>query len=525
VSDRKRMPIGVQDFADLRQSGYAYVDKTEYIYDLVHGSKQYFLSRPRRFGKSLFLSTLWAYWSGRQELFAGLKVSALERDNPEAFQPHPVFYFDFNGKNYQTDGALEDVLDSHLCLWEEEYGSEAGRSLEDRFQRLLRKAVEKTGRSAVVLLDEYDKPLLEVLENEKLEEHNKNIFKGFFGALKKCDRYLRFVFVTGVTKFSKVSIFSDLNQLEDISLDADYACICGTTEAELEENFVAEIGRMAEDNGLSEEECLCKLKKTYDGYHFAVGAKNGVYNPYSLLNALKKRSFDSYWFATGTPTFLVKRVAKSAFELKKFSDGRLYSTKRAMSDYRADNPDLLPLLYQTGYLSIAGYDAVRQRITLSFPNEEVKYGFLDSLLPVYVPATVEGNGKDIFALDECLESGDTEGIRDILTALFASIPYTSSSATFEHYFQSVLYLLFTLLGKFIVCELHSSKGRADAVVETAEYIYIFEFKVDKSAEEALTQIREKGYALPYRADKRQVFEIGVNFDAESRSLQEWRVGK
>ncbi len=523
MKNLQRMPLGVQDFAFLRENGFAYVDKTAFIYELAHTSKQYFLSRPRRFGKSLFLSALRSYWQGRKELFQGLKIAELEGNSPEAWQPYPVFHFDFNNKNYQVEGALENLLDRHFREWEAVYGGDSSRPPEDRFQALLKNAVQKSGNRVVVLVDEYDKPLLESMDKESIAEHNKAVYKGFLSTLKTCDEYLQFVFVTGVTKFSKVSIFSDLNQLEDISMDEAYSAICGITEAEMKENFAAEIDHMAEDNEISREECLARLKKTYDGYHFTIGAKMGVYNPYSLLNALKKRRFGFYWFETGTPTFLVKRVEKSSLELRKLTDGRLYSTEKALSDYRTDNPDLLPLLYQTGYLSITGYDAVRQRITLSFPNEEVKYGFLDSLLPVYAPVVLAGNGKDLFTLDDCLESGDTDGMRDILTALFASIPYSADGATFEHYFQSVLYLLFTLLGKFTVCELHSSKGRADAVLETAKYVYLFEFKLDKSAEEALAQIREKEYALPYKADKRKLFEIGVNFDSQSRSLQDWKV--
>ena len=521
MKGKTRFPIGVQDFADLRENGFAYVDKTGYIYDLVHTSKQYFLSRPRRFGKSLLLSTLRDYWLGRRELFEGLKIAELEGESPEAWQPHPVFYFDFNNKNYQQEDALEAILDKHLRKWEAIYGGDCRYTLEERFQVLLENAASKIGRNAVVLVDEYDKPLMEALNREDEAEHERAVYKAFFGTLKTSDQYLKFAFFTGVTKFSKVSIFSDLNQLEDISMDADYAGLCGITEEEMEDNFAEEIRRMAEENGLSEEECLIKLRKTYDGYHFATGIEKGVYNPYSLLNAFKKRRFGYFWYETGTPTFLVNRIGRSTFDVKKFTDGKLYSTERALKDYRADNPDILPVLYQSGYLSIAGYDALRQRITLGFPNEEVKYGFLDSLLPVYAPEVMEGNGKDIFALDDCLEAGDTEGMKDILTALFASIPYSSSPAPFEHYFQSVLYLIFTLLGKFTVCEFHTSQGRADAVVETAEYVYIFEFKVDKSAEEALAQIQEKGYALPYKADKRQVVAIGVSFDSRKRSLQGW----
>ena len=522
---RRRLPIGVQSFASLRKENFVYVDKTRYIYELVHGSKQYFLSRPRRFGKSLFLSTLKAYWEGARELFEGLAIAELEQGKAEAWQPYPVFYFDFNGQNYQGGTALEEVLAEHLRGWEEIYGGDGQLPLPERFRNLLKAARAKTGRECVVLVDEYDKPLLEVLENDALEEHNKAVFKGFFGTLKNYDEYLRFVFFTGVTKFSKVSIFSDLNQLEDISMDEDYAGICGITETEMRETFALEIRQMAEANGLSEEACLAQLRKAYDGYHFAAEAETGVYNPYSLLNALKKRRFGSFWFETGTPTFLVRRIGKSSFDVKKFTDGKLYSTERALSDYRADNPDIVPLLYQTGYLSMAGYDSKRQRITLSFPNDEVKYSFLDSLLAVYTPEVLAGSGRDLFSLDDCLENGDLEGIRDILTALFASIPYSSSESPFEHYFEAVLYLVFTLLGKFAACEVHSSKGRADAVVETAEYVYIFEFKLDKSADEALAQIKEKEYALPYKADKRKVFEIGVNFDSESRKLQEWKMAE
>ena len=270
---RRRLPIGVQSFASLRKENFVYVDKTRYIYELVHGSKQYFLSRPRRFGKSLFLSTLKAYWEGARELFEGLAIAELEQGKAEAWQPYPVFYFDFNGQNYQKETALEDVLDKMLERWEDEYSCEKDGTLSNRFQNLLTKARAKTGRECVVLVDEYDKPLLEVLENDALEEHNKAVFKGFFGTLKNYDEYLRFVFFTGVTKFSKVSIFSDLNQLEDISMDEDYAGICGITEGEMKETFAPEIRQMAEANGLSEEACLAQLRKAYDGYHFAAEAE------------------------------------------------------------------------------------------------------------------------------------------------------------------------------------------------------------------------------------------------------------
>ena len=521
IANRRRLPIGVQGFPGLRKDGFVYVDKTRYIYELAHSSKQYFLSRPRRFGKSLFLSTLRAYWEGKKELFEGLAILELEKDNEEAWQPYPVFYFDFNGQNYQVL-PLEDVLDRMLCQWEEEYGCEKYGSPSDRFQTLLKTAKEKTGKGCVVLVDEYDKPLLEVLEKDDLEEHNKAVFKGFFGKLKNNDDYLRFVFITGVTKFSKVSIFSDLNQLEDISLDEAYSALCGMTEKEIHATFQPELKVIAEKHGLTGAECLQKLARMYDGYHFHPNAP-GVYNPFSLLNALKKGDFEAYWFATGTPTFLVRRLRNMHFDVRQLAGGNIYAEAASITDYRADNPDIVPLLYQTGYLTIVDYDQPAGLYILGFPNKEVEYGFLKSLFPEYVPDAVPGSGKDIFTLRRRLLEGDTESVREILTALFAGIPYTTNDAPFNHYFQAVLYLVFTLLGQYVQCEVRSSRGQADCIMETDKFVYIFEFKLDKTAAEALKQIEEKGYAMPYQADKRQVFKIGVSFSSKDRSLVEWEM--
>ena len=518
----RKLPIGVQSFEVMRQEQFLYVDKTRYIYELAHTGRQYFLSRPRRFGKSLFLSTLKAYWQGRKELFEGLEIAELEKDHEGAFEPYPVFYFDFNGQNYQA-AALEDVLDKMLGRWEEQYDCKGQGTLSGRFEDLLLAAREKTGKKCVVLVDEYDKPLLEVLENDELEERNKAVFKGFFGTLKSYDEYLQFVFITGVTKFSKVSIFSDLNQLKDISLHKSYSAICGMTAEEICSHFQPELTKMAAEHNVSREECLQELARMYDGYHFYPGSV-GIYNPFSVLNAMDTGDFMAFWFTTGTPTFLVRRMKNMHFDVRQFDAGTLHATAAALSDYRADNPDIIPLLYQTGYLTLYGYDARKRRYTLGFPNEEVKYGFLESLLPVYTPAAVPGRGTDFFALDDSLEAGDTERVGEILTALFASIPYTTDDAPFEHYFQSVLYIVFTLLGQHTQCEVHSSRGRADCVLETDRFVYIFEFKVDKSAKEALEQIEAKGYAAPYGADKRQLFKIGMSFDSESRSLSEWLVG-
>ena len=520
----RKLPIGIQSFEKLISQNFLYVDKTAYIHMLVHSSTSYFLSRPRRFGKSLLLSTLKAYWEGRKDLFAGLAIETLEKDNPDAWQAHPVFYFDFNGQNY-LNTSLEDILNEKLNDWDILYKTDtSGKTLSGRFQTLLKTAKAQTGKNCVVLVDEYDKPLLEVMENPDLEACNKAVFKGCFSMLKSCDESLQFVMITGVTKFSKVSIFSDLNQLEDISLDEDYAGICGITEKELLDRFSPETARMAAEQKLSEDDLLSRLKQIYDGYQFS-SAETGVYNPYSLLNALKKRRFGYYWFETGTPTFLVKKLKEMAFDIRRFTDRTLYATERTLSDYRGDNPDLTPLLYQTGYLTIKDFDFQKNYFVLGFPNEEVTYGFLECLAQEYIPSPGTGTGKDILSLRQHIEAGNLDALRDSLTALFAGIPYATHSSTFENYFQAILYIVFTLLGQYVQCEIHSSKGRADCIVETRKFVYLFEFKLDKSAEEALNQINEKGYAVPYAASPKTIFQIGVNFSSESRQLTGWQVAQ
>ncbi len=516
------LPIGIQSFEKIIENGDKYVDKTGFIYSLAHKSSSYFLSRPRRFGKSLLLSTMKAYWEGKKELFKGLKLEELEKDNSDAWQCYPVFCFDFNKGNYQEKGVLEAVLRFHINEWEEIYGKTTEDApLGARFGQLLKKAYEKTGKRCVVLVDEYDKPLLETMEKMEIAEYNKAVFKGFFSTLKAEDSSIRFVFITGVTKFSKVSIFSDLNQLEDITFDDDYSAICGMTEMEIVQNFIPEIEKMATERMLSVDECLNRLKSKYDGYKFSA-AGDGIYNPYSVLNALKKRRFGSFWYETGTPTFLVRRLKEMNFDVRQFSDKTIQSTESILSDYRNDNPDPIPLLYQTGYLTLKEFsdDVV---YTLGFPNEEVRYAFLQSLMPEYVNDCGSGSGKDIFALKRHIEEGNLEEVKKILIALFASISYTTNDTPFEHYFQTVIYIVFTLLKQYTECELHTSSGRIDCVVATGDFIYIFEFKRDKSAEEALKQIDENNYADRFLADKRKLYKIGVNFDSQARQMTEWKV--
>lgn len=521
----RKLPIGIQGFEKLRTDHFLYVDKTGYIYRLAHNNVPYFLSRPRRFGKSLLLSTMKAYWEGKKELFSGLEIERLEQGNPDAWKAYPVFYFDFNGVNYREKDALERALNYQLGEWEEEYslvGSNGDPG--ERFRKLLKKAKERTNLRCVVLVDEYDKPLLDAAEYPDLQEHNKELFKGFFSILKSLDDYIQFVFITGVSKFQKVSIFSDLNQLNDISLDEDYADILGITEKEVREVFSPEIEALADRRKMSVSECLERLKKQYDGYHFSSDAK-GVYNPFSLLKALSSKDFGSYWFETGTPTFLTRKLRDMEFDPRKFTDRTLYASEGMLRDYTGDILDPVPLLYQTGYLTIVDFDETGRQYTLAFPNEEVKYGFIESLIPEYVTDCGAGSGNDIFTLRRYIEQGQTDRVRDVLTALFANITYTLETDPFEHYFQAVIYLVFTLLGKFTLCEMHTFSGRIDCKVETGNYIYLFEFKRDDTAEAALAQIDAKDYTLPFAADARRLFKIGVSFDSRTRKLSGWVVSE
>ena len=520
VRDSRKLGIGIQDFKKLREGGYVYVDKTDYLYRLVSLSTPFFLSRPRRFGKSLFLSMLRYYWEGERGLFKGLAIEKLIEGDEHAWEPYPVFYFDFNKNNYSVDMALEVVLDDHLSNWEQKYGiNEKKEAFSVRFGNVLKTAYEQTGKRCVILVDEYDKPLLEVMTDDDRTEHNRQVFKGFFSVLKSYDSYIQFVFITGVTKFSKVSIFSDLNNLEDISMDEEYAGLCGITEEELRENFAIEVENCSRKNGISVDECYETLRTTYDGYHFAMGSE-GIYNPFSLITALKKKNFGYHWFETGTPTFLVKQLRKINFDPAQITDGKIYATEQQLKDYRTDNPNPVPLLYQSGYLTLKDYDSRFRSFQLDYPNDEVKYGFIESLAPDYVGTQEGGSPLDIRSFCIDLENGDTDSLRDRFTAIYARLPYGSGDYL-ERDFQNVIYIVFILMGQFVQAEIHSAKGRADVVVELKNNIYIFEFKRDKSAKEALAQIEEMGYADRYAADPRPVIKIGANFDSDKRALTEW----
>ena len=521
----RKLPTGIQSFQKLREENFVYVDKTEYIYRIAQSAVPFFLSRPRRFGKSLLLSTMKSYWEGKKELFSGLAIEKLEAENKDAWKKYPVLYIDFNTDNYDADLTLEEVLNVHLIEWEEKYCTakyEGPYGL--RFRNVIKQAHEKTGLRCVVLVDEYDKPLLDLIDSPERQEHCKKVLKGFFSVLKNRDDDIQAIFITGVTKFHKVSIFSDLNQLRDISLNEDFSGICGITDKELREYFAPEISAMAKKRKISEEECLQTLKTQYDGYRFHQDGVN-VYNPYSLINAFSDKEFGSYWFETGTPTFLVERLQNDHFDVRKFSNQTIFSTERILKDYTGDTLDPIPLLYQSGYLTISDYNPKMRRYVLAFPNDEVRYAFLESLVPVYIPKANAANGLDIFTLVEYVENGDLEGMRNVLTGLFANINYTTNEPVFEHYFQTVIYVVFTLLGRYVVTEQQTYKGRIDCKVETDHFIYLFEYKLDKTAEEALKQIDTKDYKLSFVANKRKLFKIGVSFDSKERKLADWKVAE
>ena len=514
--DRK-LPIGIQTFGDIRTNGYLYVDKTALIWQLANMGKPFFLSRPRRFGKSLLVSTLEAYFQGKKELFEGLAIEKLET----RWEEYPVLHLDLNAEKYDTAEKLDLILSNHLTQWERIYGKgEDERTLSARFGGIIRRASERCGRNVVVLVDEYDKPLLQALQNESLLESYRATLKAFYGVLKSSDRYLRFVFLTGVAKFAQVSVFSDLNQLMDISLNRTFATLCGITRQELMDNFQPEIERLAQVNDLTPAEAIEAMARQYDGYHFHPQGE-GVFNPFSLLNAFFNEELGSYWFQTGTPTFLVKLLKESDYDLRTLMDG-VEADASAFSEYRAETSNPIPLIYQSGYLTIKEYDRRFRLYKLGFPNEEVRYGFLNFLIPYYTNVSDDERNFYVGKFINELESGDVDAFMQRFQAFFADFPYELNDRTERHY-QVVIYLIFKLMGQFTQAEVHSARGRADAVVQTPDYIYVFEFKLDGSAEQALQQIEEKGYARPFDTDRRKVVRVGVEFSAEMRNVKRWRV--
>lgn len=517
-----KYPIGIQSFERIIEDGYVYIDKTDLIYSLTHGGSIYFLSRPRRFGKSLLVSTLKNYYLGNKELFKGLKIDSLEKD----WNVHPVFHVDFNGANFTQAGVLETMLDDYIDKWEKQYDihTDPGLGVGLRFRDILCAVHEQTGRRAVVLIDEYDKPILDVLDVDTLlEDRHRNVLKAFYSVFKVADSHLQFVLLTGVTKFSQVSVFSGFNQPKDISMDARYETLCGITQEELDGYFVEPISAMAERNRCSLEEMKSLLKQKYDGYHFSDNMTD-VYNPFSLLNALDSLRLQDYWFSSGTPTYLIRLLAHFKENMNELT-GKYYRQEEFI-DYKADVEQPLPMIYQSGYLTIKDYDMEFNTFLLDFPNNEVKNGFLTAVASSYLKPS-EDTGGWIRDVVRTLRTGDTDRLCSLFTSFLSSIPYTmrrkDDERERERYFQYTFYLILRLISVYTVyVEKQQSHGRVDCVLETPQYVYIFEFKLDGTAEEALRQIEEKGYAGEYASDTRTLYKIGASFSSETGTIGDWK---
>lgn len=507
-------PIGIQTFEKLRNEGFVYVDKTSLVYKMVQEGNYYFLSRPRRFGKSLLISTLKAYFEGKRELFQGLAMERLE----QKWRIHPVIHLDLNIEKYDSEASLDNILDSNLTQWEKLYGSEPSeRSFSLRFAGVIGRAYEKTGERVVILVDEYDKPLLQTISNKLLQDKYRATLKSFYGVLKTMDECIRFALLTGVTKFGKVSVFSDLNNLNDISMDHRYTEICGISENELHQYFKEDIQRIADIEGITYAEISNRLRKNYDGYHFAPNTA-GIYNPFSILNTLARLEFGSYWFETGTPSYLVELLRNNDYALEEI-DKTVVGTE-SLIGIDATDTDPIPVIYQSGYLTISDYDKEFGLFTLGYPNEEVKQGFIKFLLPYYVYCKSSEHKTIIRDFVLSLRSGNADRFMQQMQSLMAGIPYELVRELEVHY-QNVIYIITKLLGIYVQAEYRTSNGRIDLLMATDKYIYILELKHEGSAQEALEQINSKDYALPFCIDGRQVIKIGANVSKDTRNIDEW----
>lgn len=513
----KKYPIGIQTFEKLRNEGYLYIDKTAKIIKMVQEGNYYFLSRPRRFGKSLLLSTIQAYFEGKRELFKGLAIDTDEM----SWDAHPVLRFDLNAEKYDSKESLESLLNKQVSLYEDIYGRTAyDATIAQRFDSLIRNACNKTGKRVVILIDEYDKPMLQAIDNTELQDEFRNTLKAFYGTLKSMDGSIQFALLTGVTKFGKVSVFSDLNHLTDISMDVRYYDICGISEEELYKYFKDDIAELATANSLTVEECFALLKERYDGYHFAEDA-SGMYNPFSLLNTLSKKKFGSYWFETGTPTYLVKLLQLHNYNLEAMAKTQTSADVLDSIDGQDTNP--LPVIYQSGYLTIKGYNSRFGTYLLGFPNKEVEEGFLKFLIPYYSRINAVDSAFQIQCFVDDVENGRTEQFIKRLKSFFADTPYELVKDLENHY-QNVLFIISRLMGFYTKAEYHTSEGRIDMVIQTPLYCYVLEFKLDGTAEEALQQIQDKHYTLPFEINGQQIIRIGMNFSNETRNIDGVAIG-
>lgn len=517
-------PIGMQTFAEIRKKGAIYIDKTELIYKMVSEGKVYFLSRPRRFGKSLLIDTFAEYFSGNKPLFEGLAIDKQETE----WVKHPVLRFDFSQKKYISPEMLDEQLNLSLAKYEEIYGKGDGEiSPSSRLTGLILRAERQTGQKVVFLVDEYDAPLLDTLVDSKAFEKMRQMLRDFYSPLKANDALIQFIFISGITKFSQLSIFSELNSLNIISMTDEYASICGITEEEMRTQMRPEIEDFAESAGKTFDQTCVALKRKYDGYHFSPKSPD-IYNPFSLLKALKEKNLKDYWFETGTPTFLAKQIKKYNIEPEAIDEG-FDATESVFNIPTETAVTPIAVLYQSGYLTIKGFRQRGSVYKLAIPNEEVREGLLKCLLPFYAAGNEQKNDTFLLRFTDAIYQGDLENAMVLLRAFFSSIPYDAEHQDENHY-KTIFYLIFKLSLPFVTnTEVRSSAGRADAVVETDDAVYVFEFKLDGSTDEALKQIDEKGYLIPYSASltengtPKKLVKIGANFDKEKRTLGEWKI--
>ena len=516
-------PIGIQTFETIRSNDYLYVDKTKYIYEATHPGRYVFLSRPRRFGKSLLTSTLDAYFSGRKDLFKGLAIEELEKE----WKQYPVLHFSLASAKRGTVQDLEDIITMQLEDAESKYGiPQSETNITKRFTRLVKDIYEKTGTQVVVLIDEYDAPMLTVLHDSERLEQMRTELQAFYSPLKDLDPYLRFVFITGITKFSQLSIFSQLNNLNNISMLPQYAAMCGITIKELEDNFQEGIGLLAEKYHYSHQQVIDKLLYHYDGYHFSEDSE-GVLNPFSLLSAMNNRKFDNYWFSTGTPTFLVNMLKHFRTDITKIDGSEAWATD---FDQPTENmQSVLSLFYQSGYITIKGYDPIMQFYTLGFPNEEVKVGLMRILIPYYVHTNNVEASHAVGRMYQALRKDDMDSCLKAMQEFLTTIPYQENTLkdapTTEGHFTAMLYVMFSLLNVYVFSQVRNAKGRLDILIETDTTIYVMELKLDGDLDKALRQIDEKNYTIPYQSDGRKVVKVAINFSTEERMIKEWKIEK
>ena len=509
-----KYPIGVQTFEKIIEGGWLYVDKTAWIYKLAKTGQFYFLNRPRRFGKSLLLSTIDAYFSGKRELFEGLEIYELEDEWIE----YPVLHMDFTGSSYSEIDALDSKLNDFFERYEEKYScSSREQNAGVRFSKLIEAVANKTGKQVVILIDEYDKPIVDNLGDYALMDDYRKGLQGFYSVLKEKESQIRFCMLTGVSKLGKLSVFSALNSLKDISLNPVYSEICGITEEELRKTFDCSIAEMASALNISKDECYSEFKKQYDGYHFTSDSK-GLYNPFSVLNALSSKRFAGYWYETGTPTFLVEYLRDGKYRLDDLETNGVSEATLTGANYY--EPDPVTLLYQTGYLTIKEYDKRFKTYILDYPNDEVREGFLGAISLVYTPLMKRRGDFAVSRFVRDIEAGNVESLMNRFTAFFADSDY-QVQGNLEIYFQNTFAVMLKMMGFYVQTERHTSNGRIDVVFDTERYVFIIEIKRDGSAADALAQIKEKGYDKPYLASGKKIFTIGVNFSTETKRIQEW----